>query len=99
MVDADDADLDIEEFLNGFDYYDREVEGEGEVEVEVEDEKKFQSPFFLFQGSGGCLSAIENICIAELLDCLSSQCQGSPPTLLRSNSSINNDLNAWISHW
>lgn len=97
MVDADDADLDIEEFLNGFDYYDREVEVE--EEVEVEDEKKFQSPFFLFQGSGGCLSAIENICIAELLDCLSSQCQGNPPTLLRSNSSINNDLNAWISHW
>jgi hypothetical protein len=95
MLDADDADLDIEEFLNGFDYYDREVEGEGEVE----DEKKFQSPFFLFQGSGGCLSAIENVCIAELLDCLLSQCQGNPPTLLRSNSSINNDLNAWISHW
>lgn len=97
MVDADDADLDIEEFLNGFDYYGREVEVE--EEVDVKDEKKFQSPFLLFQGSGGCLSAIENICIAELLDCLSSQCQGNPPTLLRSNSSINNDLNAWISYW
>ena len=96
MVDADDADLDIEEFLNGFDYYDREVEVE--EEVEVEDEKKFQSPFFLFQGSGGCLSAIENICIAELLACL-SQFEGNPPILSRSNSSINNDLNAWISHW
>ena len=95
MVDADDVDLDIEEFLNGFDYYDREVEAVEEVEVE----EKFQSPFFLLQGRGGCLSAIENICTAELLDCLSSQCQGNPPTLLRSNSSINNDLNAWISHW
>ena len=95
MVDADDADLDIEEFLNGFDYYDREVE----VEEEVEDEEKSQSPFFFLQGGGGCLSAIENICIGELLDCLSSKCQGSPPTLLRSNSSINNDLNAWITYW
>ena len=85
MDDVDHAGLDVEEFLNGFDHYD------GEEEVE----EKFQSSIFL---QGGCLSALENICIAELLACL-SQFEGNPPILSRSNSSINNDLNAWISHW
>lgn len=86
MEDVDHAGLDVEEFLNGFDYYDREAEVE----------EKFQFSIFL---QGGCLSALENICIAELLACLPSQFEGNPPILSRSNSSINNDLNAWISHW
>ena len=86
MEDVDQAGLDVEEFLNGFDYYDSDVDVE----------EKFQSSIFL---QGGCLSALENICIAELLACLPSQFDGNPPTLLRSNSSINNDLNTWISHW
>lgn len=80
----------VEEFLNGFDYYEEDYEEEEKFDLHSE------TSIFV---RGGCFPAFKELCISELLACLTSQFEGVAPQLSRSSSSIDSDLSIWINHW
>jgi hypothetical protein len=80
----------VEEFLNGFDYY------EGDYEEDYKFDLHSETSIFV---RGGCFPAFKELCISELLSCLTSQFEGAAPQLSRSSSSIDSDLSLWINHW
>lgn len=80
----------VEEFLNGFDYYEEDDVGEEEFDLHIE------TSIFV---RGGCFQAFKELCISELLACLTSQFEGAAPQLSRSSASIDSDLSLWINHW
>ena len=87
---SDDEGMDVEDFLNGFDYQEEMLMTNKET---PKFDKNFESSLFLTEGY---LAALEKICITELLSCLSSDCD--MPQLSRGPASIDSDLSAWITY-
>ena len=89
---------DIQEFLNGFDYYEEDEE-EGRV-IQTEnsnnsyDRKTVTSTFV----RSGCYAALEEICVSELLSLLSSLFYEIAP-LSNQSTGVDSDLSVWITHW
>lgn len=80
----------VEDFLDGFDHCEEDYDGGEGFDFNTE-----TSVFF----RGGCFPAFKELCISELLACLSSPFEGIAPHLSRSSASVDKDLSVWINHW
>lgn len=89
VVDEDQEGSDVEQFLNGFDYYEEQAPSISLTEFNDSRAKFIRS---------GCFAALEEICMSELSACLSMLFVDAAPLLLQS-AGVNSDLSVWITHW
>ena len=85
ITDNDDGVSDVEQFLNGFDFYE---------EQGTEFDNRTASSSFI---RSGCYAALEEICISELSSCLCILFSDAAP-LSPQSTGIDNDLSVWITH-